>query len=122
MKEDEANEEEGITFKVKKSKIGSVDSGIARIHSSYLEDIELSDEHLVSIKSEEGGITAKLVSDRLAEKGFIVLRSADIDDLKVDEGSEVTLEPYVTVKDEMKDLWEKFKARFKSDDDEEEEV
>lgn len=120
MNKEEKQEDEGITFVVKESKIGSVDSGIARINSGYLKDIDLGEEHLVSIKSAEGEITVKLVSDKMAEKKKIVLRSADIEKLEVEEGSEVSLMPYTTVKEDMKDLWEKIKERFRSEEDEEE--
>ncbi|MFO8051578.1 MAG: hypothetical protein R6V01_07770 [Thermoplasmatota archaeon] len=121
-KKEEENEEEtkGLTFTVKESRIDAVDTGIARIHSSYLEDIDIQDHHLVSIKSDEGEISVKLVSDKMADKGKVVLRSADMEDLKVKDGSEVTMEPYHTLKEDMEDLWEKFKNNFKKDEEEQE--
>jgi hypothetical protein len=115
----EEEERESISLKVVSSSIESVDSGIARIHSTYLDEIDLGEKNLVTLRSENGIVTAKLVSDKLATKGAVVLREGDMKRLQVEEGDMIEMEPYSSVKDDIKDLWVKFKNRFKEETDEE---
>lgn len=114
------NEEEGIkvSMPVRKSSISSVEGGIARIHTSHMDMFE-DDEHPMGVIShEKKSIVVKIVSDRLAPKGHITLRSGDIEELDVDEGEEVTLEPYSKLTDELKSSWKKFTSRFKKEEEE----
>ncbi|MGA1822423.1 MAG: hypothetical protein ACMUIG_07845 [Thermoplasmatota archaeon] len=111
---------ESISLKVVSSSIESVDSGIARIHSSYLDDIDLGENNLVTLRSEDRSVTAKLVSDKLADKGAVVLREGDMKRLQVDDGDMIDMEPYSSVKDDVKVLWEKFKDKFRKGSETEE--
>jgi hypothetical protein len=114
----ESEEEEiQVSLPVRQSSISSVESGIARIHESHMDMFE-GDEHPMGVIShEKNSIVVKIVGDRLAPEGFITLRSKDMDDLEVDEGEEVTIEPYSKMTDELKASWKKFKSRFKKDED-----
>ncbi len=107
-----------IELSVKVSSIHSVETGIARIHSSYLEDMG-DDIKMVVITFGEKDIVARLVSDRLAPKGVVILRSGDMESLKVKEGEMVTLTPYKKLTEGLKARWMKFKTRFKKDENEE---
>ncbi|MEA3559226.1 MAG: hypothetical protein U9R75_08245 [Candidatus Thermoplasmatota archaeon] len=119
----EKNEEEGlaITLKVKQSKISSVGSGVARMHSSHLDCFEETDHDMVVIKKEGRSIVVKLVSDRLAQQNVLIMREGDMEDLKVKEGDEVTIEPYHKITKEIKERWDKFISRFKKNEEEENE-
>ncbi len=106
-------------MKVKKSAISSVGSGVARMHSSHLDVFDEEKEHeMISISSAERSIVAKLVSDRLAPRDVIILREGDMDELKIEEGDEVTIEPYQKMTDEIKGKWNKFVSRFKKEEEE----
>ncbi len=107
-----------IELSVKVSSIHSVETGIARIHSSYLEDMG-DDIKMVVITFGEKDIVARLVSDRLAPRGVVILRSGDMESLKVKEGEMVTLTPYKKLTEGLKARWMKFKTRFKKDENEE---
>ncbi|MFW3145660.1 MAG: hypothetical protein ACMUIE_02475 [Thermoplasmatota archaeon] len=116
----ECNEEHVITLKVKKSAISSVDSGVARMHTSHLDCFEDEDLEMVVIRHEKKSVVVKLVSDRLAPMETITLRPGDMESLKIKEGEEVTIEPYHKMTDDIKGKWDKFVKRFKKDEDEEE--
>ena len=107
-----------IELEVKVSSIHSVETGIARVNSSYLQDLG-DDIKMVVITFDEKEIVAKLVADRLAPEGVVILRSGDIEGLNVKEGDTVTLTPYKKLTEGLKASWMKFKARFKKDDQEE---
>ncbi len=115
------NEHEDVEFQielsVRVSSIHSVETGIARINSSYLEDMG-DDIKMVVITFGEKDIVAKLVADRLAPEGMVTLRSGDVESLKVKEGDTVTLTPYKKLTEGLKARWMKFKARFKRDEEE----
>ncbi|MCK5774073.1 MAG: hypothetical protein KAH57_09835 [Thermoplasmata archaeon] len=115
---EEVDVEFNIELNVKVSSIHSVETGIARINSSYLEDMG-DDIKMVVITFGEKDIVAKLVADRLAPEGVVILRSGDVDSLKVKAGEAVTLTPYKKLTEGLKARWMKFKARFKKDKDEE---
>lgn len=113
------DEEHMLTLKVKKSAISSVESGVARMHSSHLDCFEAEEEHeMVVIRNDKKTIVVKLVSDRLAPMDMIILREGDMEDLKIKEGDEVSIEPYHKLTDEIKGKWDKFVSRFKKDEDE----
>lgn len=114
-------EEEKVTLNVVASRISGVDSGIARVHESYLKDLDKEDQNLVMVRSGEKEISLRLVSDSRAPKGSVVLRQGDMEDLVVSEGDTVDLLPYSTLKAEMKEAWEKLKNRFKKDEEQEKE-
>ena len=69
MENEKNKEHEAIKLKAVTSKIKSVDSGIARIHSSYLDDIDMDEDHLVEIRAGKKSISAKLTADRFVGKG-----------------------------------------------------
>ncbi|MGA1848345.1 MAG: hypothetical protein ACMUHB_03300 [Thermoplasmatota archaeon] len=116
----EKKNEDAINLRVVESKISGIDSGIARVNESYMKDLDKDEKNLVMVKSGEKEISVRLVSDSRAPKGSVVLRRADMDDLLVAEGDPVDLLPYSTLKEEMKDMWEKLKARFRKEEEEEE--
>ncbi len=113
MSEEEIDENEfSIELKVKVSPIHSVESGIARINSSYLEDLE-EEMKMVTITNGDKEIVVKLVDDKLAREGIVILRSGDVEKLEVNAEDPVTIAPYKKLTDELKESWTKFRARFK---------
>lgn len=121
MKEKEEIDIEALKLQVYQSSIGSVGSGIARMNSIHLEIFGDDPPQLVLVRSEEKEKTVKLVSDRLAEKGKIILRKDDMVDLNLKDGDEVEILPYTKLSDDLKNKWDHFKERFRKDDEEEEE-
>jgi len=119
--EHEKDEDVIISLPVKKSRISSVDGGIARLHSSHMEMFEEDESHMVVVRYGKKDKVVHLVSDRFAEKNVIILRPGDMEDLEVDEGDMVDIEPYHKLKDELKETWQKFASRFKRKDEDEEE-
>jgi hypothetical protein len=119
--ENDEQKELAIKLKVVQSKIKSVGAGVGRIHSSHLSELGDEAPELIVVRSEEHKKVVKLVSDRLAPDDGIVLREDDIEDLKVGEGDMVTIEPYSSISDDVKELWKKMKDKFKKKDEEEEE-
>ena len=119
--ENERDEEVIISLPVKKSKISSVEGGIARLHSSHMEMFEEEEKHMVILKHGKKDKVVHIVSDRLAQKNVIILRSGDMEDLDVEEGDMVDIEPYHKLTDELKDTWNKFVSRFRKKEQEEEE-
>lgn len=120
MNETGSDETRYLTLKVIKSAIDSVDSGVARIHTSHLGIFENNDIHLVEIKSEKKQKVVRLVSDRFAKKDHVVLREGDMEDLEVEEGDEVGIHPYKNLSEDVKENWRKLKDRFRSKKEEEE--
>lgn len=114
-------EEDALTLKVAKSSIKSVGSGIARMNEKHLKEFDGDIPEMIVVKAEEHKKVLKLVSDRFADKGKIVLREDDMEDLDLDAGDEVDIMPYVTLKSEIKEKWDSFKERFKKEEEEEEE-
>jgi len=112
--EDCKEDEFEIELKVKKSAIRSVEGGIARINSKYLKDCE-EELRMVVVATEKKNKVLKLVDDRLAPDGTIVLREGDMDDLKLEEGDMVRITPYKKLGAEIKGSWKKLKSRFKKD-------
>jgi hypothetical protein len=86
-----------------------------------MEMLPEDEEHMVVLRYEKKSIVVKLVADRLAQKDVVTLRSGDMDSLGVNEGDEISIEPYHKIKDELKESWKKFVSRFKKKKDEEEE-
>ena len=113
------NDEEGmkVSLPVRKSSISSVESGIARIHRSHMDMFEGNEHPMGVISYGKKRIVVKIVADRLAPEGYITLRSKDIEDLDVDEGEEVFLEPYSKLSDDLKASWKKFTSRFKKEEE-----
>jgi hypothetical protein len=109
-----------LKLPVRKSMISSVEGGIARLHSSHMDVFEdENEEHMVVLRHEKKNIVVRIVSDRLAPKDTITLRSGDMDDLDVKEGDMIEIEPYHKLTDELKETWNKFISRFKRKDEEE---
>ncbi|MGA1792445.1 MAG: hypothetical protein ACMUHM_00685 [Thermoplasmatota archaeon] len=119
--EQEKDEEVIISLPVKKSSISSVDGGIARLHTSHMDMFEDEESHMVIVRYGKKDKVVRLVSDRFAPKNVIILRQGDMEDLEVDEGDAVDIEPYHKLKDELKETWEKFASRFRKKDEDEEE-
>lgn len=117
---DDIDEDVVLRLPVRKSKISSVEGGIARVHSSHMDIFEDDEEHRVVLKHGKKDIVVILVSDRLAPKDSITLRSGDMEDLDIDEGEMIDIEPYHKLTDELKETWNKFIAKFKRKDEEEE--
>jgi hypothetical protein len=117
----ENDEEVVLKLPVRKSKISSVEGGIARIHSSHMDVFDEEDEeHMVVLKFGKKDLVVKIVSDRLAPTDTITLRSGDMESLEVKEGDIIEIEPYHKLTDELKEKWDKFISRFKRKDEEEE--
>ena len=120
--ENECNSEEHeVTLKVMRSSIGSIDSGVARINSSHLSCFGDEIPKMVTLSFGKKKKVVNLVSDKLVKKGTVVLREGDMKDLKVDEGDEITISPYSTLSEDMKDTWKKFKEKIRRHKDEDEE-
>ncbi|MBN1390188.1 MAG: hypothetical protein JXA22_06060 [Candidatus Thermoplasmatota archaeon] len=111
-----------VVLKVHKSAISSIGSGVARINQSYLDCFEDHKIEMVELRAGKKHKVVKLVSDRFAKKGHVVLREGDMEDLEVKEGDEIELHPYKKLSQDMKENWQKFKDRFhrKPEEDEEE--
>jgi hypothetical protein len=117
------DEDHSVTLKVHKSKVGSFDSGVARIHSSHMDSFEQDELEMVELRAGKKHKVVKLVSDRFAKKGRVVLREGDMKDLEIKNGDEVELHPYHTFSEDLKESWKKFQDKFRrhKDEDEEEE-
>jgi len=117
------NEEHSVTLKVHKSAVSSVDSGVARIHSSHLDCFEQDEIEMIELRAGKKHKVVKLVSDRLAKKGHVILREGDMEDLEIEDGDEVELHPYHKFSDDLKEGWQKFREKFRrhKEEDEEEE-
>ncbi|MGA1848642.1 MAG: hypothetical protein ACMUHB_04800 [Thermoplasmatota archaeon] len=116
------NEEEHfVTLKVHKSAIGSIDSGIVRINSTYLRSFEEEDIDMVELRAGKKKKVVRLASDRLVPRGKVVLREGDMEDLEVEEGDDLEIHPYHKLSDELKEKWAKFKDRLKRKNNEEDE-
>jgi hypothetical protein len=124
LKPKHENEDHSVTLKVHKSGISSIDSGVARIHSSYMDVFDQDELEMIEIRAGKKHKVVKLVSDRLAKKNYVILREGDMEDLEIEDGDEVELHPYQTFSEDLKEGWQKFKEKFrrhKDEDDEEEE-
>ncbi|MGA1819421.1 MAG: hypothetical protein ACMUHU_00265 [Thermoplasmatota archaeon] len=119
--EKERDEDVIISLPVKKSRISSVDAGIARLHTSHMDMFEDDGSHMVVVRYGKKDKVVRLVSDRLAPKNVIILRQGDMEDLDVDEGDTVDIEPFHKLKDELKDTWKKFASRFRKKNEDQEE-
>jgi len=119
--EPEKAEDVIISLPVKKSRIASVDGGIARLHSSHMDMFEEDESNMVVVRYGKKDKVVRLVSDRFAPRNVIILRPGDMEDLDVNEGEMVDIEPYHKLKDELKETWHKFASRFKKKDEDEEE-
>ncbi|MBN1539545.1 MAG: hypothetical protein JW939_05320 [Candidatus Thermoplasmatota archaeon] len=120
MNETDSDETQHLTLKVVKSAIGSVDSGVARIHASHLDSFENDDMELVELRAGKKQKVVRLVSDRFAKKDHVVLREGDMEDLEVEEEDEVELYPYKKLSEDLKENWQKLRDRFRKKDEEEE--
>ena len=114
-------EEHSVTLKVKKSAVSSIDSGVARIHKSHMDVFEDDEIEMVELRAGKKHKVVKLVADRLAKKGHVILREGDMEDLEVEDGDEVELHPYHKLSDDLKERWRKFKEKFRRDKEEDEE-
>jgi hypothetical protein len=110
-----------VTLKVHQSAVGSVDSGIARIHTSHLDCFEQDEIEMIELRAGKKHKVVKLVSDRLAKKGYVVLREGDMEDLEVKEDDEIELHLYHTLSEDLKEGWQKFKEKFRRHKEDEEE-
>jgi formylmethanofuran dehydrogenase subunit D len=110
---EEKDEEYAIEMKVVPSRISSVDSGIARINEMHLKELGNEEHHLIRIRSEKTTITSKLFGDKLVPEGQIVLREGDMEDLGVNNGDEVELLPYTTIKEDISTSWQNFKQKIR---------
>ena len=117
----EEDMELSIELSVRKSALSPVGTGIGRINSSYLEDMDDEAIKMISVSCGKRKIAVKLVTDRLAEKGFIILREGDMKALGAKEGDLVVVSPYKALTEDMKESWKKFLLRFKREGDEDEE-
>jgi len=118
--EHEKDEDVIISLPVRKSKISSVEGGIARLHFSHMKMFEEDDQHMVVLKNGKKDKVVRIVSDRLAPKNVIILRAGDMEDLELEDGDIVDIEPYHKLTDELKETWQKFVSRFKKSDEDEE--
>ena len=110
-----------MILKVQKSAVSSIDSGVARIHSSHLDCFEEDEIEMVKVRAGDEHKVVKLVSDKLAKKGHVILREGDMEDLEVEDGDEVELHPYQKLSEELKEGWQKFREKFRRHKDDEEE-
>ena len=115
------DEEHFVTLKVHRSAVSSIDSGVARVNTSHLDCFENDEIEMVELRAGKKHKVVKLVSDKLARKGYVVLRKGDMEDLEVDEEDEVEIHLYHTLKEDLKESWQKFKERIRRHKDEEEE-
>lgn len=115
------NDDNSVTLKVHQSKVDSFDSGIARIHSSHMDSFEGDELEMVELRAGKKHKVVKLVSDRFAKKGRVVLREGDMKDLGIKNGDEVELRPYHTFSEDLKESWKKFQDRFRHHDEKDEE-
>jgi len=120
MKPKNGDEDNKVTLKVHQSKIDSLDSGIARIHSSHMDNFEKDEIEMVELRAGKKNKVVKLVSDRFAKKGRVVLRKGDMDDLNIKNGDEVELHPYHTFSEDLKESWKKFQEKFRHYDEKDE--
>ena len=123
MNKSNDKEEHSVTLKVQKSAISSIDSGVARIHRSHLDVFDQDEIEMIELRAGKKHKVVKLVSDKLAKKGHVVLREGDMEDLEIGDGDEVELHPYHTFSEDLKEGWQKFKEKFRrhKEEDEEEE-
>lgn len=118
--EENETEEQFVTLKVAASAISSIDSGVARIHESYLNDFEEGEMDLVELRANEKKKVVKLVADKLAKKNVVVLREGDMEFLEVKEDDDVEIHPYHTLGEDLKASWKKFRDRLTGKHEEEE--
>ena len=109
-----------IKVKAKMSAISSVDSGVARIHESYVKDIDEDDIKTVMLRKDDRKVAVKLVSDSRAPKNVVTLRKGDMDKLGIEDGEEIVITPYTSLSDDIKGKWKQFKEKLKKDEEEEE--
>jgi len=117
VKEMNEDEDNSVILKVHLSKVDSFDSGIARIHSSHMNDFEEEELEMVELRAGKKNKVVKLVSDRFARKGHVVLREGDMEDLEIKDGDEVELHPYHTFSKDLKESWKKFRERLRHHDE-----
>lgn len=117
----EKDEEVKISLPVRRSKISSVEEGIARLHSSHMEMFNEQETSMVLIRNGKKHSVVKIVGDRFAPENMIILRAGDMEHLDIDEGDMVDIEPYHKLTGELKEKWQKFVSRFKSNEKEEKE-
>ena len=80
---------EKMTLVVEKSSIRS--GGRARINEEELKELDIENGDQAVISSEHKDILLKVYGDSLVEKDKIILRSKDLEKLKVGEYDEVTV-------------------------------
>ena len=147
MTEEEEQEEElkSVKLKVKKSKITI--GGRARLHSDVIVELRGPEEEceeeckeedveemgdLIVVATEDTRILVRAFWDQMIDKDVISLRPPDYEKLGVDEGDEVEVYLHTTIDDALKQGWtgvkekwgswmEKVKDKFKKKDEEEEE-
>lgn len=119
MKPKKNEEENYVTLKVARSAITSMESGIARIHDSHMKGFNENEMEQVELRAGKKKKVVKLVSDRMAKKNTVILRNGDMDDLKVNEGSDIELHPHHTMREDMKASWKSFTERLRGKKEEE---
>jgi hypothetical protein len=107
-----------VILKVHQSRVGSFDSGIARINSSHMDSIGQDELEMVELRAGKKHKVVKLVSDSHAKKGRVILREGDMKDLGIKNGDDVELHPYHTFSEDMKGRWKKFQDKFRRHDEE----
>ncbi|MBN1539760.1 MAG: hypothetical protein JW939_06410 [Candidatus Thermoplasmatota archaeon] len=117
--EDTKDEGVKISLPVQRSKISSVEEGIARVHSSHMDMFSDQETGMVVIRNGKKRTVVKIVGDRFAPANMIILRAGDMERLDVNEGDKVDIEPYQKLSGELKETWQKFVSRFKKKDKEE---
>ena len=117
MEEIHEDESNSVILKVHLSKVDSFDSGIARINSSHMDDFEKDEIEMVELKAGNKQKVVKLVSDRFAKIGHVVLREGDMEDLEIKDGDDVEIRPYHSFSEDLKESWKKFKDRFRDHDE-----
>ncbi|MBN1390109.1 MAG: hypothetical protein JXA22_05650 [Candidatus Thermoplasmatota archaeon] len=110
--EPEEKEDVNISLPVRRSRISSVEGGIARLHHSHLDMFRDEEMRTAVIRHGKKHCVVKLVGDEIAPTDVIILRSGDMKHLGIDEGDVVEVEPYHEMTGELRETWQKFVSRF----------
>jgi formylmethanofuran dehydrogenase subunit D len=92
-----------MNLKVKESPITK--SGVARIHINKLKKLGVNAGKDIAVTRGNGSILVHIYADELIEEEMISLRPSDRKKLKVKYGDNVSVEPFIGIRDKFKSIF-----------------
>ncbi len=92
-----------LNLKVKESPITK--TGVARIHTTKLKQLGVNPGKDIAVSGGNGSILVHIYADDLIEEDMISLRPGDRKKLKVKFGDNVSVEPFIGIKEKLRSIF-----------------